>query len=180
MSMVITKDHVDVYGLCYHLNQCRCLWAILPQGVMLVSMVHAATEGYGGVHGLCCGRGLCWCLWSILPPETMLRSVVCADIRSHVLCCHRNHAEVHDLCSHWLKDKEASFAVASITHSTVEEKRHNRLLRQLLLHLTKQQPRRKLLKRILENCDKDELYNWWLLVGVRVGKDDVFSKGLRI
>lgn len=60
MSMVhvIIRGHVDVHGLCCHLKPCRCLWAVLPLGAMLVTVANDAVRGHADVCGLCFYRAM--------------------------------------------------------------------------------------------------------------------------
>lgn len=46
-----TGDHVDISVPCYHERASGCLYSVLPQEAMLVSIIHAAAENYFGV---CC------------------------------------------------------------------------------------------------------------------------------
>lgn len=83
MSMVfaITRNHTDVHGLCYHLRSCGCLWAVLPHGAMLISLV---------------------CLWFVLLPDILLMLMdwvaagICIGI--HGPCYPGGHVDVLGLC----------------------------------------------------------------------------------
>lgn len=69
---VITRGHVNAHGLFCYLKPCRCLWAVLSPGAMLLCVAHVAVRGHADVCGLCfyramvkayidvCGQCCCW------------------------------------------------------------------------------------------------------------------------
>lgn len=48
----------DVYGTCYHLGSCRCLWSMLHLEAMSISINYAAARGQVNVEG-CTAAGVC-------------------------------------------------------------------------------------------------------------------------
>lgn len=81
----------------------QCSWSVSLLDMMLISLDHAATEGYDSVHRLCWGRALCWCPWPVLPPKSMLRPLMLETMWISMVCAKaRHHLEVHDPCFCWL------------------------------------------------------------------------------
>lgn len=115
------------------------------------------------------GRGLWWCLWSILSPETMLRSL-------EAICKSMTHVPTDE------KGRRSYFCCGiDECGLTVEKAGQRRTIchNPYILSTPKSNSLdRKLSKRILKNCHKDALHNWWPLAGVWVEKDSVFFKGL--
>lgn len=100
-------NNVEVGDLHCHLRSCWCPRAATRDHISVLDsfcprdFINAlglyTTKGHDGYYGVCglfYGRDPTWCLWSILPVETMLRSVAYANSG--------DHAEIHDLCFHWL------------------------------------------------------------------------------
>lgn len=189
---VAARGHADVSGLYWHLRPCWCLWLLLhwrpcwypwvrlPLETIFVSMAQvapeamlmalacAATEGYDGVCGPCCCRGSCWCPWSVLPSKTMQKSMSHTPIGCKELLL--------QWCW-WLQTyiwERGTWKVYVTTptptpsHPIPPQKRSSLEIHQ---------------RELFKKCNKDAvcsvaLYNCWLLVGMRMGKNSVFSKGL--
>lgn len=49
---VITWGHVGIYGPSCHHASCSRIWSLLLPEAVLLSMVHATTEGQVDVHGV--------------------------------------------------------------------------------------------------------------------------------
>lgn len=87
-----TRGHDDVWGSCYHLEPCWCLWSILvpedicmfitwaaawghvdiflcsmlPLKAILMSEIYVTKEGHVGICSLWCCLRSCWSAWSVL------------------------------------------------------------------------------------------------------------------
>lgn len=121
-----TWGHTDVHHQSCCWKPCWCLWFMLPQSFMLVSVVCVGSGDHVDIND---HRRPCWCMWSQILPETvlmsvihatseaMLRSVSCVAARGYVnasnpSCCQRPWwslwsviplrvcVDVCDLCSH--------------------------------------------------------------------------------
>lgn len=97
---VITWGHVDVHSPCRHHGSHSRIWSVLLPEAVLLSMVHATTEGGVDVRGVSWHLKVCWrCPGVVLPPGTMLTCVAWAAALDHVDVCRcaiaRTHMEVH-------------------------------------------------------------------------------------
>lgn len=162
-----TGGYVDVHELCYRLKPCWRLWSMLPSGIMVVSMTtHSETEGRVDVCSPCYHWKPWGCPWFVLSPESMLMSMACAVAR--------NHVESYDPgCRSLIRGKEAFCCGVDDWRLTVEMRGIGGFSDNpsfLPLH----PPQRR------NNLDQKPVKRmlWWFLVGVGVGKDSVFLKGV--
>lgn len=112
MVFAITRNRTDVHGLCYHLRSCGCLWAVLPHGAMLISLVclwfvllpDILLMLMGWVAaGICIGiHGPCRCSWPVLSLKAIMVSVAHALPEGHIdgrgLYVHHSQMEVFGTC----------------------------------------------------------------------------------
>lgn len=74
-TMLISKGHKDLNGLCCHLVPWWCLACATLNGHVGVQDPTTTGEGsYADVHDLCYHQKPCGCLWSVLQPEVVLMS----------------------------------------------------------------------------------------------------------
>lgn len=76
---VITRGHVDAHGLFCYLKPCRCLWAVLSPGAMLLSVAHVAVRGHADVCGLCFYRAM-----NVYVVHTMVKAYI--DVCGQCCC----------------------------------------------------------------------------------------------
>lgn len=113
MGWAAIRVHVGVLSLCCCWSLWWCLWSVLLQRTMLMSVVCTATGDSVEGHGMCWCQRSCECPWSMLSPKAMWKFVIqaLADCKGK---------------------KNPAFAMLSMTIDSVEKQGHKKLFNILI------------------------------------------------